>query len=245
MMDRSPITKAVVLAAGRGTRMKSLTDDCPKPMLPLSGRPLLAHLAERMEEAGVREILVITGYKAHVVEDYFREHPPASVKLSYRLQEPQNGTGSAALLGREFVGNDPFLLTFGDILVDTETYRTMFRLFAGAEAVLAVKHVDDPYQGAAVYVEGDRVTKIIEKPPQGTSTTNWNNAGIYCVGPGIFDELARVPLSPRGEYELTDAIHQMLAAGVQFGWHEITGFWRDVGRPEDLPQAEGYLRGER
>jgi dTDP-glucose pyrophosphorylase len=95
-----------------------------------------------------------------------------------------------------------------------------------------------------VYVEGDRVTKIIEKPPQGTSTTHWNNAGIYSVGPGIFDELARVKLSPRGEYELTDAIHQMLAAGVEFGWHEIKGFWRDVGRPEDLPQAEGYLRGE-
>jgi dTDP-glucose pyrophosphorylase len=245
MMDRTTITKAVVLAAGRGTRMKTLTDDCPKPMLPLSGRPMLAHLIERMEAAGVREVLVITGYKSEVVEDYFRDNPPASAKLSYRLQDPQNGTGSAALLGREFVGGDPFLLTFGDILVDPETYRTMFGLYENAQAVLAVKHVDDPYRGAAVYVEGDRVTKIIEKPPQGTSTTNWNNAGIYCVGPGIFDELNRVKLSPRGEYELTDAIHQMLAAGVEFGWHEIKGFWRDVGRPEDLPQAEGYLRGEK
>jgi dTDP-glucose pyrophosphorylase len=64
------------------------------------------------------------------------------------------------------------------------------------------------------------------------------------VGPRIFDELARVPLSPRGEYELTDAIHQMLAAGVNFACHEIKGFWRDVGRPEDLPQAEQYLQGK-
>lgn len=224
--------------------MKSLTDDCPKPMLPVSGRPLLAHVIERLEEAGLREILVITGYKAEVVEDYFREHPPATAKLSYRLQEPQNGTGRAALLGREFVGGQPFLLTFGDILVDAGNYRAMFRLFAGVEAVLAVNRVEDPYQGAAVYVAGGRVTKIIEKPPQGTSTTPWNNAGIYGVGPRIFEELARVGLSPRGEYELTDAIHQMLAAGVKFGYHEIQGFWRDVGRPEDLPQAEDYLRGK-
>lgn len=231
------------MAAGRGTRMKSLTDDRPKPMLPLSGRPMLAHLIERMEQAGVREILIITGYRAEMVEDYFRQHPPAQARLSYRLQQPQNGTGSAALLGREFAADDPFLLTFGDILVDAETYREMFRLFAGAQAVLAVKAVDDPYQGAAVYVEGDRVAKVIEKPPKGTSTTHWNNAGIYCVGSGIFDELARVKLSPRGEYELTDAIQQMLAAGVEFGWHEIKGFWRDVGRPEDLPQAEDHLRG--
>jgi dTDP-glucose pyrophosphorylase len=243
MTNRVPINKAVVLAAGRGMRMKNLTDDCPKPMLPLSGRPMLAHLIERMEEAGVREILVITGYRAEVVEDYFRQHPPAVARLSYRLQQPQNGTGSAALLGKEFVGNSPFVLTFGDILVDADTYRAMFSVFDRCEAVLAVKRVDDPYRGAAVYVEGDRVTRIIEKPPQGTSTTHWNNAGIYCVGPGIFDELARVGLSPRGEYELTDAIHQMLAAGVAFGWHEISGFWKDVGRPEDLPTAEEYLRG--
>lgn len=244
MMDPTTITKAVVLAAGRGTRMKSLTDDCPKPMLPLSGRPLLAHLTERMEQAGVRDILIVTGYRAETIEDYFRQHPPATARLSYRLQQPQDGTGSAALLAREFVGNEPFLLTFGDILVDSETYRAMFRVFAGAEAVLAVKQVDDPYQGAAVYVDGGRVARVIEKPPKGTSTTHWNNAGVYCVGPGIFDELARLKLSPRGEYELTDAIQQMLAAGVQFGWHEIKGFWRDVGRPEDLPQAEDHVRGK-
>ncbi len=224
--------------------MKSLTDDCPKPMIPLSGRPLLAHLIERMEQAGIREVLVITGYKADVVEAYFRQHPPAKAVLSYRLQEPQNGTARAALLGREFVGGQPFLLTFGDILVDTNVYSEMFRLFVGAKAVLAVNRVDDPYQGAAVYVGGGRVTRILEKPPKGTSTTPWNNAGIYCLGPQAFDEFARVGLSPRGEYELTDAIHQMLAAGVEFGYHEIEGFWRDVGRPEDVPQAENYLRGQ-
>jgi dTDP-glucose pyrophosphorylase len=244
MTEDKTISKAVVLAAGRGTRMKNLTDDCPKPMLPLSGRPLLAHLIERLEEAGIREVLVITGYKAEVVEEYFRRHPPAIAKISYRLQQPQNGTAKAALLGREFVGKQPFLLTFGDILVDTGTYRAMFRLFAGAEAVLAVNYIDDPYQGAAVYVANGRVARIIEKPPQGASTTHWNNGGIYCLGPGVFDELARVGLSKRNEYELTDAIHQMLAAGVEFAYHEIQGFWRDVGRPEDLPQAENYLKGK-
>jgi dTDP-glucose pyrophosphorylase len=243
MMEGKAITKAVVLAAGRGTRMKSLTDDCPKPMIPLSGRPLLAHLVERMEEAGLREILLITGYKAHVIEDYFRDHPPALATLSYRLQEPQNGTAKAALLGREFVGSQPFLLTFGDILVDTGVYREMFRRFAAAEAILAVNPVDDPYRGAAVYLADGRVTQLIEKPPKGTSTTPWNNAGIYCLGPRVFEELAHVGLSPRGEYELTDAIRQMLQAGVEFGYYEIQGFWRDVGSPEDLPQAEDYLRG--
>jgi dTDP-glucose pyrophosphorylase len=243
-MGAMKITKAVVLAAGRGTRMKSLTEDCPKPMLPLHGRPMLAHVVERMEEAGIRDILLVTGYRAQLVEDYFEEHPPARARLRYRLQIPQDGTGSAARLGRDFAGKDRFLLTFGDILVDSRIYTSMFKLIDGADAVLAVKKVDDPYQGAAVHTEGGRVTKIIEKPPKGTSATNWVNAGIYCVGPRIFDELDRIPLSPRSEFELTDAIHQMLAAGVYFRWYEIEGFWRDVGRPEDLPLAEEFLKGK-
>lgn len=237
------ISKAVILAAGRGTRMKSLTDDCPKPMLRVDGRPLLAHVIERMEEAGVREVLVITGYRAELVEEYFAENPPAQAQISYRLQQPQNGTGSAALLGREFADSDPVLMTFGDILVASQIYRDLADGLEGSEAVLALKEVDDPYQGAAVYNEGERVTRIIEKPPQGTSTTRWNNAGIFAFRPSIFTELERVPLSARGEYELTDAIHQLLAGAHVLHWREIKGFWRDIGRPEDLPVAEEHLAG--
>ena len=142
------------------------------------------------------------------------------------------------------MGESLFLLTFGDILVDPKTYRSMFALMGGADAVLAVKQVEDPHQGAAVYTDGALVTRIIEKPPFGTSSTNWINAGIYCLGPRVFDELDRIPLSPRKEYELTDAIHQMLGAGARFRWHPIEGFWRDIGRPEDLPVAEEYVKGE-
>lgn len=242
-MGPMTISKAVILAAGRGTRMKSLTDDCPKPMLRVDGRPLLAHVIERMEEAGVREVLVITGYRAELVEEYFGRHPPVHAQISYRLQQPQNGTGSAALLGREFAGADPVLLTFGDILVAAQIYRDLADGLEGAEAVLALKEVDDPCQGAAVYTEGERVTRIIEKPPRGTSTTRWNNAGIFAFRSSIFHELERVPLSPRGEYELTDAVHQLLAAGHVLHWREIKGFWRDVGRPEDLSVAEEHLAG--
>jgi dTDP-glucose pyrophosphorylase len=137
------------------------------------------------------------------------------------------------------------LLTFGDVLVDSAVYRSMFRLFDGADAVLAVKRVEDPSQGAAVYTEGGRVGRIVEKPPPGTSTTNWINAGVYCFRPEVFAEIERIPLSPRGEYELTDALHQMLQQQALLRWREIEGFWRDVGRPEDLPVAERFLQEER
>ncbi len=235
------VSKAVILAAGRGTRMKSLTDDCPKPMLRVQDKPLLAHLIERAEAAGITEIMIVTGYKAQVIESYFDSHRPVQAQLAYCRQPTQDGTGSAALLGRDFVGQGPFLLTFGDILVDSTSYGAVAGLLDGAEAVLALNEVDDPYRGAAVYVDGERITKIVEKPPRGTSTTRWNNAGVYGFRPSVFQELETIQRSPRGEYELTDAIRQMLAGGASLHWHPIGGLWRDVGRPEDLATAEKVI----
>ena len=238
------IRKGVILAAGRGTRMKDLTADRPKPMLPVRGRPMLAHIVEAAEEAGLQEILLVVGYKAELVREYFEIHQTIRARLSYATQEIPDGTGSAALLGKDFAAGDHVLLTFGDILAQSATYRAIFDLADSADAVLAVKEVDDPHCGAAVYVEGDRITRIVEKPPQGTSATRFVNAGIYCFGPEVFAELESIPLSPRGEYELTDAIHQMLAGGAILGWHKIEGFWRDIGQPEDLGAADQYIATE-
>ena len=236
-----PIRKAVILAAGRGTRMESLTDDCPKPMLPLDGRPMLAHQIERLESVGIEQICIIVGYKAEMVKEYFAENPPNIATLHYELQETQDGTGSATLLSKTFVDGEVFLMTFGDIMVDASVYAKMFELAEGAEIVLTVKHVDDPYRGAAVYVDGDRVVNVIEKPPKGTSTTNFNNAGIYVFSPAVFEKLARLKPSPRGEYEFTDAAYESVTSGELVRWHEIKGFWRDVGRPEDLAPAGEFV----
>lgn len=237
------VERAVTLAAGRGTRMKGLTEDRPKPMLEVGGRPMLAHQVERMEAAGVREVLIVVGYKRRLIEDYFEAHPPARARLEYVAQEKQDGTGSATLLAREFAGADPFLMTYGDILVEADIYRALFAAVEGAEMAMALKRVDDPCRGAAVYTDGDRVTKIIEKPPRGSSTTNWNNAGIYVFRASVFEELEKIELSPRGEYELTDAVARLVEGGGTVRWRPIEGFWRDIGRPEDLPAATDFVRG--
>lgn len=228
----------MILAAGRGKRMEGLTEDRPKPMLPLRGKPLLEHILDRLREAAFQEVLIVTGYRAEAIESYFERYP---MNLVYRRQETINGTARAALLAREFCGDDSFLLTYGDILTEPQDYRAMAeKLESDAEtsAVLAVKWVDDPWQGAAVYEESGRVTRIIEKPPRATSATRWNSAGSYTFRPEIFAELERTPLSPRGEYEITSAIQQLIAAGSRVLLHPLAGAWRDVGRPSDLDEAE-------
>lgn len=224
------VKKAVILAAGRGTRMQTLTESVPKPMLEVAGRPLLARVVENLREAGLEELLIVTGYRAEQVESYFARESG----IEFRRQEVRDGTASAAMLAWDWATADDFLLTFGDILTEPEVYVAMARKLAGYEAVLAVKHVDDPWPGAAVYAEGDRVTRIIEKPPRGTSSTHWNSAGIYCFRASVWTELARVPLSPRGEYELTDAVRLLVEGGAPVTFYAVPGWWRDIGRPEDL-----------
>jgi NDP-sugar pyrophosphorylase family protein len=233
------MSKAVILAAGRGTRMGELTASAPKPMLSAGGPPILEILLERLLEAGCAEALIVTGYRAEQIEEHFRGY---RLPLQFVRQPHPDGTATAALLARDFIGSDDFLLTFGDILAPALSYREILdrlRRDAAVEAMLGVKEVDDPYQGAAVYADGEgRVTRIVEKPPRGQSTTRWNSAGIYAARPSLFSELAETPRSPRGEFELTSAIAQLIEGGKLLRLFPIRGQWRDIGRPEDLAALE-------
>lgn len=232
------IRKAVILAAGRGTRMGAYTADTPKAMLPVRGKPMLEHVLDGLASIGVKRFLVVTGYKREMVEEYFGAW---RLPVEFRVQEPIDGTGSAVRLAREFGGDDPFLLTFADILCPPAAYTLCANTLTehpGTVAVLGVKDVDDPWQGAAVYAVDGVVSRVVEKPPQGTSTTRWNSAGLYSMSPGVFPYLDRLEKSPRGEYELTSIFTMMLEEGRVVRLSPIEGAWRDVGRPEDLAAAE-------
>jgi len=215
--------------------MQGLTAEAPKPMLHVRGRPILERLLELLLEAGYSEALIVTGYRAEVIEDYFRGY---RMPLRFVRQTTINGTATAALLARQFAGADDFLLTYGDILTGASCYHDILeslRQAPEAQAMVAVKEVDDPYRGAAVYADAEgKVTRIVEKPPRGESTTHWNSAGIYAFRPSIFDELRQAPKSPRGEYELTSAVAQLIEKGKLLRIFPIEGEWRDIGRPEDL-----------
>ena len=167
------------------------------------------------------------------------------LRFRYLRQEQQDGTGSAVHLARDEVGDEPFLLALGDILVSPENYPRLLASFEErpCEAILSLVRVGDPCRGAAVYVDdGMRLTRIVEKPPPGTSTTPWNNAGVFVFSPIIFDYTARLTPSLRGEYELPQAIMQMIADGRELRGFPLTGFWGDMGTPEDLARFEAVLR---
>lgn len=229
MMDR-----AVLLAAGKGTRMGAITEEIPKPLLPVRGKPLLEHIMDRLAEAGIRRFLIVVGFQGEQIERHFAKW---KLPVAFRVQEPVNGTGSAAGLAKEFTGGGPFLLSFGDCLCSAAEYvrcLAVLRDNPSTAAVLAAKDIADPWLGAAIYEQAGRISRIIEKPPKGSSTTRWGSAGFYGFRPAIFDYLEKLTPSVRNEYEITSALEMMLADGLELRISPVEGDWRDVGRPEDL-----------
>ena len=231
------ITKAALLAAGRGTRMRELTQELPKPMLQVRGKPVLQHIIEGLRDAGLMDFLIIVGWRAEVVSDFFGDGSRFGVRIEYATQVVQDGTGKVVELAREFVGRDPFILSYGDILVAPENYLRIRAALTGTEAVVSVKRSDDVSQGGAVFVnEKFELIDLREKPKPGEPTSPWYNAGIYAFRSSIFDHIAKLERSPRGEFELTDAIRNLALAGNKVQALELTGDWADVRDPEILAQ---------
>lgn len=245
--------KAVILAAGKGTRMKELTNELPKPMLRVQGRPILEHILVGLKSAGIREFFIVTGWRAEAIEDYFGDGAKWGVKIQYGRQLVQDGTGKAPELAKEFIGASTFVLTYGDILVKPETYAQMIHrynedYFSG---VVTVTGSEDVTKGGLFFFDEKFCLKhLVEKPsPEQLEAlrrdgwikpgdTAWYNAGIYIFHPSLFEFTAQLQKSPRGEYELTDAIAALIAHHYPLAGLRIEGRWVDVRDPEVLARLE-------
>jgi dTDP-glucose pyrophosphorylase len=233
--------------------MRELTTDVPKPMLKVHGKPILQHIIEGLQSAGVRDFFIVTGYKAETIEAFFGDGSKFGVKVSYGRQVVQDGTGKAPELAKAFVGADDFVLTYGDILVKPETYQQMLKRFSEGSftGLVTATGSQDVTKGGLNFFDKDFcLTKLVEKPSAAQieelrkegwlkpGATAWYNAGIYIFKSLVFDYTAKLEKSPRGEYELTDAIIAMLNTGRKIAGLEIQGRWVDVRDPEVLASLE-------
>jgi NDP-sugar pyrophosphorylase family protein len=236
--------KAVVLAAGRGTRLGELARDRPKALLTVGGEPILALVLRGIAAAGIRDVAVVVGYLGDQVRAAFASGEVEGARLSWFEQREPEGTARAVLLARSLLGEEPFLFAWADILVGPATYRAVVEGAAGTDGALAVNRVDDPSAGAAVYLDAQGfVSQIVEKPAPGTSATRWNNAGIGVLPPGAWRQIEALRPSARGEYELPQAIDALVREGCRLRAVPVEGPWFDIGTPESLAAARAAFGG--
>ena len=241
------IDRAILLAAGRGTRLGALTADRPKPMVPLCGKPILERIMLGLRGAGVTDFLFVIGYRGDAIRTYFGDGRPWDARIAYAEQPVPNGTGAALACASDWAAarpDSPVFASFGDIYTDPAHYPALRDDYLGSPcaALIGINPLPDPSAGAAVYRNGDRITRVVEKPPPGTATGQWNVAGVSIYGQEVWQVLPTLKPSPRGEIEITDAISTLIARSESGGRlvraHEMRGFWSDIGTPAALEEAE-------
>ena len=230
--------KAVILVAGKGERLRPLTDNRPKHLLPIGGKPLLEWSLRGLAEAGVEEVLLVTHYMEDKIKDRFMDGANLGLEITYKRQKEMGGTADAFIVAEDFMEDDEFIGFYGDLFLHQDVFRTLLKGHRNDETSLCVVPVEDPSQMGAVKLDGDVVKEIVEKPAPGEAPSNLANAGIYVFQPNIFDYIRKTGLSSRGEYEITDSLNLLIDSGAKVRATPIRNeCWLDVGRPWNMLEA--------
>ena len=221
--------KAMVLAAGLGTRLRPLTYEIPKPMVPVLDRPVMAHILGLLERQGFDEVIANLHYFPDAVKGYFGD------RVEYRYEEELLGTAGGVRNVADFFGDDPVVVISGDALTDVDLNALVERhRSAGGIGTLTVKHVDDTQEyGVVIHDSDGRIQGFQEKPHPDEALSHLGNCGIYCFSPEIFDYFPDEPFADWAN----DVFPALLENDVPFHVHETTEYWNDVGSLAELRQG--------
>jgi mannose-1-phosphate guanylyltransferase/phosphomannomutase len=236
--------RALILAAGEGTRLRPLTLDRPKPMLAVGGRPILEHLVKLLRTHGVTEIAINLHYKPEVITRHFGDGSRFGVQLTYSTESRLLGSAGAAKQIEWFLGSkaEPFLVLYGDVLANIDLGALVeFHADSRGVGTLALYEVEDPSRCGIVEVEPDgRITRFVEKPAPNMLTGNLANAGIYVLEPEV---LLTIPSGRAVDFG-GDVFPNLLAAGHPLYGVRTDGYLLDIGAVERYSQAEAdYAAG--
>ncbi|MFZ6036532.1 MAG: sugar phosphate nucleotidyltransferase [Patescibacteria group bacterium] len=234
------ISKVVISAAGRGTRMKHLSQDRPKHLIEVAGKPFLYYLLEQIRAAGLTDITIVSGYFSEQIERFVAtlSYPVRVLDQFKILGEKEYGTACPIKVVRDIIGADQFVALAGDNFYEVADIQKLIR--DDAYTYVGAKTTDHPETKGVLVTDADGIlTSIVEKPK--SFMGNLVNGSAYKFTQDIFEIIDRVQLSSRGEYEITDAI-TALAQQKKVKVVKIDGYWIDFGNPDDIDQFERYLQ---
>jgi glucose-1-phosphate thymidylyltransferase len=232
--------KGLILAAGHGTRLRPITSLRPKPTISVANKQLVHYAVDNLVEAGVREIGIVV---SHDTIGYLRKSLAGykgngeGTTFEYIIQNPPEGLAHAVKVSREFLADDPFVMYLGDNLFEhgIREFIEAFRPEEGVNAVLALVPVEDPRQLGVAIVNDGRVVELVEKPE--VPPSNLAIAGVYVFDANIHRMIEGLEPGAKGEYQITDAIQRLIRNDFHVAPVEVTGWWKDTGRPEDILDA--------
>ncbi len=224
------IKTAIILVAGRGTRLKPMTDETPKALIKVGGEPISERIVDQLIESGVRKIIFIVGYLGDEIRSYYTENKPSDMEYVFVWQKDLDGTAGALKLARQDVLDEDFVVVFGDSFFASGSIESV--LNHNSENAFGVVSVKDPERyGVAVVNKDGHVLEIEEKPIKPKS--DLVVGGIYKFSKEIWQHIQRLTLSTRGEYELPDAIKSMINQGITIHAIQLP-YMIDVGTVEEL-----------
>jgi glucose-1-phosphate thymidylyltransferase len=233
--------RALITAGGRGTRLRPLTHTSNKHLIPIANKPMIHYAIEAVAAAGIRDVgIVINPDTGAEIQKALGDGSALGVHLTYVVQEAPLGLAHVIQAAEPFLKGEPFVFFLGDNVVVGGIRQFVERFQARKDHChLVLARVRDPQRFGVAEVRGERIVRVVEKPQQPMS--DLAVSGIYVYDTPIFEAVHAIQPSARGELEISDAHQYLLDHGYQVGYSEITGWWKDTGKPEDLLEANRFV----
>lgn len=232
--------KALIASGGRGTRLRPITHTQNKHLIPIANKPILYYAIEAAADAGIKEIGIVHNADSQEVPQYIGDGSKWGVKITYIPQEIPGGLAQVVQLAEKFIAGDKFIFYLGDNMLVGGVKRFVDEFEkSGCNCYLTLARVKDPERFGVPEIRDGKIVRVEEKPKQPKS--NYAVAGIYLYDHHIFEAVKSLKPSARGELEISDAHTLLIKRGLKIGYSEITGWWKDTGKPTDLLEANRLI----
>ena len=229
--------KAVVMAGGKGTRLRPITYSIPKPLVPIAGKPCINYILGSYYEAGIRDTIITAGYKFESLINGVLNYKNSDQNILFSVEKEPAGTAGSIKMISKFI-DDTFVVGSGDTLLDFNVREIIdSHKKSKAKITIALTEVDDPSQFGIVELKGGVIQRFLEKPTKEETFSNLINAGLYVMEPEILD---MIPSSEPYDFA-KQLFPKLLAEGVQIHGFNATGTWLDTGRPNDMIKANQLM----